>query len=544
MILKRYIEEPAGTKFNLIIVGGGITGAAVAYIAAARGLSVALFEKKDYGGATSAATSKLIHGGLRYLANMEIRLVRESLRERRILGNIAPNFVYPLPFVLPNYKRWKGNIWKILAGMYLYDLLSYDKKDTWDKSKQLQNHKIISYRKTIRLEPNLKKENLRNSVYFFDYQSIFPERLTLAFIKSAAEYGAKVSNYAPVEGFIYDAENRITGVDVKDVFSGITKKVYADLIINCCGTWADKILNLAARKDFKAHKIKRSEGIHIITKKIAGNHVVSLQREDGGHMMIMPWRDHSLIGTTDKEYYGDPDEYRVSKESINDVIQAVNENFGMKISFSDINHAYGGLRPLVDDQTKSSYETSRKYEVYDNAVDGIEGMITVEGGKFTTSRSLGSEVLNLVSKKLSKTLSDSVSDNLYLSGCEIRDMKQFMIRQHLNYQDFSKKTIEYVSRNYGTDSKVVFQIARDEQRYAEVISHDGEILAEIVYAIKYESAKTLRDIMLRRTGTGTLGNPGKDIIDKIAGISAEMLNWDKKRIEEETASLMKVYELI
>jgi glycerol-3-phosphate dehydrogenase len=543
MILKRYIEEPAGTRFNLIIVGGGITGAAVAYIAAARGLSIALFEKKDYGGATSAATSKLIHGGLRYLANMEFRLVRESLRERRILGNIAPNFVYPLPFVLPNYKKWKGNIWKILAGMYLYDLLSYDKKDTWDKSKRLQNHKVISYRKTIRLEPNLKKKNLRNSVYFFDYQSIFPERLTLAFIKSAAEYGAKVSNYAPVEGFIYDAENRITGVEVKDVFTGKTKRVYADLIVNCGGTWADKILNMAARKDFKAHKIKRSEGIHIITKKIAGNHVVSLQRDDGGHMMIMPWRDHSLIGTTDKEYNGDPDEYRVSKESINDVIQAVNKNFGMKISFSDISHAYGGLRPLVDDQTKDSYQTSRKYEVYDNAVDGIEGMITVEGGKFTTSRSLGSEVLRLVSVKLNKTLSDSVSDNLYLSGCEIRDMKQFMIRQHLNYQDFSKKTIEYVSRNYGTDSKVVFQIARDEPKYAEVISHDGEILAEIVYAIKYESAKTLRDIMLRRTGTGTLGNPGKDIINKITEIAAEMLKWDRKRTEEETASLEKVYEI-
>jgi len=544
MILRRYIEEPSCTRFNLVIVGGGITGAAVAYIATARGLSVALFEKKDYGGATSAATSKLIHGGLRYLANMEIRLVRESLRERRILGNIAPNFVYPLPFVLPNYKRWKGNVWKILAGMYLYDLLSYDKKDTWDKSKQLQNHKIIGYRKTIRLEPNLKKENLRNSVYFFDYQSIFPERLTLAFIKSAAEYGAKVSNYSPVEGFIYNSEKRIIGVEVKDTFSGETKNVYADLIVNCGGTWADKILNLAAGKDFKAHKIKRSEGIHIITKKIAGNHVVSLQREDGGHMMIMPWRDHSLIGTTDKEYYGDPDEYRVSKESINDVIQAVNEYFGQKISFSDICHAYGGLRPLIDDQTKGSYQTSRKYEVYDNAVDGIEGMITVEGGKFTTSRSLGSEVLKLVSQKLNKPLLDSVSDNLYLSGCEIRDMKQFIIKQHLNYKDFSKKTIEYISRNYGTDSKVVFQIARDEPRYAEVISHDGEILAEIVYAIKYESAKTLRDIMLRRTGTGTLGNPGKEIITKITEIAAEMLKWDRIRIEEETASLIKVYELI
>jgi glycerol-3-phosphate dehydrogenase len=543
MVLKRHIEELTGKKFDLIIVGGGITGAAVAYIAAARGLSVALFEKEDYGGATSAATSKLIHGGLRYLANMEIRLVRESLRERRILGNIAPNFVYPLPFVLPNYKKWKGNIWKMLAGMYLYDFLSYDKKDTWDKSKRLQNHRLISHSKTIRLEPNLKMENLRNSFYFFDYQSIFPERLTLAFIKSAAEYGARVSNYAPVEAFKYDSENRITGVEVKDLFSGETKNVYADLIVNCGGTWADKILGMATKKEFQVHKIKRSEGIHIITDKIAGNHVVSLQREDGGHMMIMPWRDHSLIGTTDKEYDGDPDEYCVSRESINDVIQAVNDNFGKKISFKDIKHAYGGLRPLVDDQTKGSYQTSRKYEVYDDAADGIEGMITVEGGKFTTSRSLAREVLNMVAMKLNKTLSDPVSDNLYLSGCEIRDMKQFMIRQHLNYTDFSKQTIEYVSRNYGTDSDVIFQIARDDPRYAEVVSHDGEILAEIVYAIKYESAKTLKDIMLRRTGTGTLGNPGKDIIDKITAVAVEMLNWDSKRIEEETASMMKVYQL-
>lgn len=543
MVLKRHIEKLTGKKFDLIIVGGGITGAAVAYIAAARGLSVALFEKEDYGGATSAATSKLIHGGLRYLANMEIRLVRESLRERRILGNIAPNFVYPLPFVLPNYKKWKGNIWKMLAGMYLYDFLSYDKKDTWDKSKSLQNHRLISHSKTIRLEPNLKMENLRNSFYFFDYQSIFPERLTLAFIKSAAEYGAKVSNYSPVKAFKFDTQNRITGVEVKDLFSCETKNVYADLIVNCGGTWADKILGMATKKDLQTHKIKRSEGIHIITDKIAGNHVVSLQREDGGHMMIMPWRDHSLIGTTDKEYYGDPDGYCVSRESINDVIQAVNNNFAKKISFKDIKHAYGGLRPLVDDQTKDSYQTSRKYEVYDGAADGIEGMITVEGGKFTTSRSLAREVLNMVAMKLNKTLSDPVSDNLYLSGCEIRDMKQFMIRQHLNYTDFSKQTIEYVSRNYGTDSNVIFQIARDDPRYAEVVSHDGEILAEIVFAIKYESARTLKDIMLRRTGTGTLGNPGKDIIDKITAVAVEMLNWDSKRIGEETASMMKVYQL-
>ena len=543
MLLKRYIDEEGPDKFDLIIIGGGITGAAVAYIAAARSLSVALFEKKDYGGATSAATSKLIHGGLRYLANGELKLVRESLRERRILGNIAPNFVYPLPFLMPMYKRWKGNIWKMLIGMYLYDVLSYDKKDTWDRSKKLQNHKLVSYRKTVRLESNLRMEDLRNAFYFFDYQSIFPERLTLAFIKSAAEYGARVSNYTPVEEFIFGEKNRITGVKVRDVFTGKTREVRGDLIINCGGTWADKILGLAAGAASEAHRVKRSEGIHIITKRIAGHHVVSLQKHDGGHLMIMPWRDHSLIGTTDKEYYGDPDDYRVSIESIEEIIESVNTNYGCRISRDDIVHAYGGLRPLVDDQTKGSYETSRKYEVYDNAADGLEGMITVEGGKYTTSRSLAQEVLRLVSAKLDRSLSDSVSDNLYLSGCEIRDMRQFMIRQHLNYRDFSRNTVEYVSRNYGTESKVVFQIARDDSRYAEIISHDGEILAEVVYAVKYECARTLRDIMLRRTGTGTLGNPGTKTIDKIAMVAAELLGWDEKRAEDEKNALMKVYQL-
>jgi len=543
MMLKRFIEEEGPAKFDLIIVGGGITGAAVAYIAAARGLSVALFEKKDYGGATSAATSKLIHGGLRYLANGELKLVRESLRERRILGNIAPNFVYPLPFIMPMYKRWRGNIWKMLTGMFLYDLLSYDKKDTWDKSKKLQNHRLINHRKTVRVEPNLRMEELRNAFYFFDYQSIFPERLTLAFIKSAAEYGACVSNYTPVEGFISGEGKKITGVKVRDLFTGREKEVHADLVINCGGTWADKILGLATGSEQPAHRVKRSEGIHIITKKIAGHHVVSLQKADGGHMMIMPWREHSLIGTTDKEFLGDPDEYRVSLESIDEVIENVNNNFGRKISREDIIHAYGGLRPLVDDQTKGSYETSRKYEVYDNAVDGIEGMITVEGGKYTTSRSLAREVLKMISAKLNRVLSDALSDNLYLSGCEIRDMKQFMIRQHLNYKDFSHDTVEYLSRNYGTESQVVFRIARDNRKYAEVISHDGEILAEVVYAVRYESAMTLRDIMLRRTGTGTLGNPGRTITEKIASLAAELLGWDEKKKTDEIASIMKVYDL-
>lgn len=543
MKLKRYIEEHKNQVFDLIIIGGGITGAAVAYAASSRGLKVALFEKKDYGGATSAATSKLIHGGLRYLANMEFKLVRESLQERRILGNIAPNFVYPLPFMFPNYVKWKGNMWKMMSGMFLYDTLSFDKKYTWDKSKQLPNHKTLSYQKTIKSEPNIIKEKLRNSTVFYDYQSIFPERLTLAFIKSAVEYGAKVSNYSLVENFSFGKPDEINGIIVKDVFSNNTKTIHAPLVVNCGGTWADVILNLALRKK-SCHKVRRSEGIHIITKKIAGNHVISLQKKEGGHMMIMPWRGHSLIGTTDREYNGSPDNYKVSKQSLYEVIDAVNNNYGKKIAYNDILHAYGGLRPLVDDQTEGSYNTSRRYEVLDNAEEGIEGLITVEGGKYTTSRGLAFHVMNLIQKKIDKKLCNSYSYKLYLSGCEIKDMNEFMRKQHLQYDDFfGNDTVEYVSRNYGTQSHTVFQIAQENSKYAEVVSHDGELLSEVVYAIKHESAMTLKDILLRRTGIGTLGKPKEEFIQKVIKVASELLKWNDERQQDEYNSIIELYKL-
>ncbi len=543
MKLKRYIEEHENQEFDLIIIGGGITGAAVAYAASGRGLKVALFEKKDYGGATSAATSKLIHGGLRYLANMEFKLVRESLQERRILGNIAPNFVYPLPFMFPNYVKWKGNKWKMMAGMFLYDMLSYDKKYTWDKSKRLPNHKTLSHQKTVKVEPDIITENLRNSTVFYDYQSIFPERLTLAFIKSAVEYGAKVSNYSMVEKFSYSEIDKINGVIVKDLFSGEIKTIHAPLTVNCGGTWADVILNMASNKE-SCHKVRRSEGIHIITKKIAGDHVISLQKKEGGHMMIMPWRGYSLIGTTDKEYNGPPDSYKVSKQSLNELIEAVNNNYNKKISYDDIIHAYGGLRPLVDDQTEGSYNTSRRYEVLDNAEEGIEGLITVEGGKYTTSRNLAFHVMELIQKKINKKLNESFSYKLYLSGCEIKDMNEFMRKQHLQYDScFSKETVEYISRNYGTQSHTVFQIAKDNSEFAEVVSHDGELLAEVVFAIRHESAMTLKDILLRRTGIGTLGKPKDEILQKVIKIASEMLNWDDERKQKEYNSILELYTL-
>ena len=542
--MKRFIENYKGNKFDIIVVGGGITGAAVAYAASSRGMKVAVLEKSDFGGATSAATSKLIHGGLRYLANMEFGLVRESLTERRILGNIAPNFVYPIPFMIPSYRKYKGGMWMIMAGMFLYDMLSFDKNRTWDKSKGLPNHKTYRRNKTLKLEPNVKKDKLTGSTIFYDYQSIFPERLTLAFMKSAIDYGAKVSNYSKVTKFLYE-NDKIKGVLAKDLINDKEVEVNAPLVINCGGTWADEILNIASENKTTNHKVKRSEGIHIITKKINNDHVVSLVKDNGTHFMIMPWRNHTIIGTTDKEYFGSPDDYKVSKESIMEVVDEVNKYYGAdKLKYEDIQFAYGGLRPLVDDQTEGSYESSRKYEVYDNAKDGINGLITVEGGKYTTSRNLASSVMDLVQKKLGLDLKDSITYNNYLSGCEIKNMKQFMIKLHNKYgSNFEKNTIEYIGRNYGTESKVVFDIALANKNMAEVLNADGELLAEVKYAIEYEMAKTLKDIFFRRTGLGTLGNPGNELIEKISKLASEMLNWDENRKQKEIMELKKAFEL-
>jgi glycerol-3-phosphate dehydrogenase len=540
--VKRLTEEYKGEQFDLIVIGGGITGAAVAYDAASRGLSVAMIEKSDFGGATSSATSKLIHGGLRYLATMELRLVRESLRERKTMENIAPNFVYPMPTMITTNKlKITNRKWVIKVGMILYDILSFDKGRTWDKSKRIPLHKTLSGEKVLALEPNVKKEGLTGASVYSDCISIFPERLTLAFIKSAIKYGAKVANYAAVEEFIFSSNKRITGVRVHDKISGKKISISGTLTVNCGGPWADIILGLAKR-EVSGEQLRRSEGIHIITRKLVNEHVVGTITAKGRHIFIIPWRGRSIIGTTDKEYIGRPDDYRVTGKSIQELLDEVNESYGFKpLTFKDILHTWGGLRPLVEDQTEDVYESSRKYEIYDNKADGLDGLITVEGGKYTTSRNLAEHVLNIIEKKLGKKLKHTITNEKYLSGCEIPDMPGFIERIVKENRDFHRNTVEYLGRNYGTEYAQVLDIARKNKALARPVNDDGEILAQAVYAVQYECARTLNDVLFRRTGIGTLGNPGDAVLRQVAGVVGKELKWSAVRSKEELEKARRAF---
>ncbi len=534
--MKRFIEEYTDETFDLIVIGGGITGAAVVYDAASRGFNVALVEKKDYGWATSAATSKLIHGGLRYLQNLEFGLVRESLRERLILENIAPNLVYPIQFLVPGYEDSKSDKWMLRAGLTIYDVLAYDRGKTWDESKKIPGHSWLSKEEIIEMESQVRPEKMTGGSIYYDCQSIYPERLTLAFIKSAVKYGAKTANYSKVVDFLYSKENKINGVRVEDLLTGKTLEVKGRLVINCGGPWADIILNLADKTGQSKHAIRRSEGVHFITKKFKTKYAVVLWTPAGRHFFTIPWRGFQLVGTTDKEYIGDPDDWKVTKKSIDELIVDANDSIGDgKLKYEDVVFVYGGLRPLVDKQTEGTYESSRKYEIYDNAADGFDGLITVEGGKYTTSRHLAEGVLEIVQDKLDRHPGDPVTAKEFLSGCEIKDMDAFMSELGKTYKEFDAKTIDFLGRNYGTESKAVFELANENHKLAEVVCEDGQILASVVYAIRNESARTLNDILFRRTGIGNIGHPGDSVLHKIALTAAKELNWDESKREQEVA---------
>ncbi|MBN1821777.1 MAG: glycerol-3-phosphate dehydrogenase/oxidase [Prolixibacteraceae bacterium] len=545
--MDRFIESYKNKEFDLLVIGGGITGAAVAYEAASRGISVALVEKADFGGATSAATSKMIHGGFRYLTKFEIGLVRESLRERRILMNIAPNFVHPLPFVFTHYKGDKYPKWMIKAGMIFYDLLSFDKNKLWDKSKKMPCHRSISFKKLINKEPEVISKNLTGGNLYFDGLNFYPERLTLAFIKSAVKNSAEVSNYSEVQDFIFedtDGIKKLKGAFVKDLINNKNVIINSKLIINCAGPWADVVLNKIS--DNPNNKILgRSEGIHIITKKKINDYVITATTKNGRHCFFVPWRNHTLIGTTDKEFIGDPDEYRVTKNAVAELLEEVNPVFGNseKITFDDVLFAYGGLRPLVENDTKESYKSSRKYEISLHEKDGISGLITVEGGKYTTSRNLAKKVIDKSFDLLNKNKVPSETHKKYLTVSEINNLRTYISEKLKQFPFLKEKQLNFLIRIYGTEVDDLMELVASRMEFSKQLNDDGEIVAQIIFAIRNEMAKTLADILFRRTGLGTLGHPGKEKLKLIAEIAANEAVWDDKRLKNEIEAVEKIFSI-
>ncbi|TGM98486.1 glycerol-3-phosphate dehydrogenase/oxidase [Leptospira dzoumogneensis] len=531
--LERFIEKAGdGAFFDVLIIGGGITGSALAYEAASRGLSVALVEKEDFGGATSSATGKLIHGGLRYLKRFDLSLVREALKERRILSNIAPNLVYPYPMILPD----PGLLEKI--GLFVYDLLSFDRNRTWDKSKKIPAHKNLSKKEIQSLGLDMD-----SAIYFYDCIMPSPERLTLTFLKSAVQEGASISNYTKAEQLIFDG-NRVIGALVKDTIHNKNVKLNASVTVNASGPWSQDFLNGTKKIKVPVPKT-RSEGIYLITKKYFDTMVLHVGKK--GHFSFAPWRGKNMIGPTERSYYGSVEDWKLSQESILEFLEYINSSglLSEKLELKDIEFAYGGLRPLAETgvEDKETYSASRKSELQDHSKDRIEGLISAGGGKYTTSRHFAEKIFKLIQKKLSKKTGPNISKKKFLKGCEISDLGSYLENAKSSHPNFPENTIEYLVLHYGTEYGSVLELANFSKQLSEVLDEDGELAAQVLYSIRFEMAMNLNDIFLRRTGLGTIGLPNDEILSKVAEIAGKEWNWSSEKKSEEIQKLKRRLKL-
>jgi glycerol-3-phosphate dehydrogenase len=525
----------SASQYDLLIIGGGITGACVAWDASLRGLRVALVEKGDFGGATTSATSKLIHGGLRYLKNLEFGLVRESLRERKTLSLTAPHQIYPLPILCATYRKGPSRKRPLKVGMMLYDLLSLDK--SWGgvpEEKRISSHRFLSREATLEAAPFLKQEGLTGSFLYYDCQNFFPERHCLSFIQSAAAQGATIANYAEAIELVI-SEHRIEGALVRDRISGAEHEIQATVTANVSGPWADHLLGLC--KGVEERRVRRSKGIHIVTRALSPEYGVTVITGKRGHVFSLPWRGHSLIGITDTEFFGDPDDLKVKRKDIEDLLARVNRFFpGARLTVQEVRYAYAGLRPIVDQDVEIVYDASRRYEIYDHAKDeGIQGMVTVVGGKYTTSRHLAEQVVSMVTKKLKRPDPGCRTGRLPIYGGVIpgiRASTEDAIQR--NPFGLPSATCEHLIRTYGTAYEELFTHPESSPEAGEPIC-DGQpdIQAQIDHAVEREMCLTLSDLLLRRTGIGTLGDPGQDCAQRCAEKMGGLLSWSPERVEKE-----------
>ena len=529
-----------GTQvFDVAIVGGGITGSCIARDAARRGLSVALVDKGDFSCGTSAGSTKLVHGGLRYLKSLELGLIRESLRERRVWERIAPHMVYPMPFLLPLQKP--ADRWVIGTGLTLYDWLSFDRNWIDDPDQRMAAHRSLSVAEARALEPALADAPFDSAMLYYDCQMYSPERLGLECLMDAAEHGAVVVNHAEVTGFERQS-GTIHALRVRDRIGGGDTSVRCKTVVNAAGPWADRMLELIDGGN-SAHKLIRSKGIHVVTRGVTSKHALAVSHK-GGHFFIVPWRDHSIIGTTDTVFTGQPDELRVTRDEVSAFLDFVNEGLpGLNLSLDHARYAYAGLRPLVDDGSKNSYNASRKAEIVDHGIEGgPANLLSAIGGKWTTSRDIAEKCVNMVARKLKAETKTCDTAQAPLPGAagNHRAKVEALARAH---PELAPSAAENLARNYGAQSDRLMKLASSDPTLLHSVSQAlPDIAAQVVHAVREEMAMTLEDVVFRRTGLGTLGPLEASAIETVSTLMARELGWSEPERLKQVESLNWRYE--
>jgi glycerol-3-phosphate dehydrogenase len=513
----------AGQPFDLLVIGGGINGAGIARDAAMRGLRVALVEKGDFASGTSSRSSKLIHGGLRYLEMGHVRLVLEAVRERERLRRLAPHLVRPQEFVYPLY----GSLgpWKLAAGLWAYDLLA----GWWS----VRRHRMLRPAAVHEAEPGLRREGLRGAGLYFDYRTD-DARLVLETMLAAADEGALVVSYADVVGFVKDA-GRITGARIADRVGGGEVTMRARVVVNAAGPWVDAVAALDAPA---SPRLRLTKGAHVIVPRARIGHraaIVLNAVADGRVMFVIPWGVHSLIGTTDTDHVGGPDVPPVVERSdVDYLLETVNHYFpAARLGRGDVVSAFAGLRPLVAPPSgvaASPSAVSREEEVFVSD----SGLVSLAGGKLTTYRLIAATVVDRVTAVLRQAgerrrFPRSRTGRVPLPGGKAAPEVLAAEACSRDGHGLAPAVIGHLADRYGSRlGEVLGLVGRDRGLGAPILAPLPDPRAEVVEAVEREWALTLEDVLRRRTQIALRdGSAGAAVATEVADLMAGALGWDR-----------------
>jgi glycerol-3-phosphate dehydrogenase len=506
--------------FDLVVIGGGVVGAGTALDAATRGLRVALVEARDLAAGTSSRSSKLFHGGLRYLEQLEIGLVREALRERELmLTTIAPHLVKPVSFLYPlTHRVWERPY--TAAGLFLYDSLG--------GARSVPGQKHLTRAGALRMVPALKRDALIGGIRYYDAQAD-DARHTMTVARTAAHYGAVVRTSTQVVDFLREAD-RISGVRVRDVEDGRETEIQAGAVINCTGVWTDEMQRLSGGRG--RFRVRASKGVHIVVPR---DRIVSetgiILRTEKSVLFVIPWRNHWIIGTTDTDWNLDLAHPAATKHDIDYLLEHVNSVLATPLNHGDIEGVYAGLRPLLAGESEESSKLSREHAVARVA----PGLVAIAGGKYTTYRVMAADAVDAAAVDLPGRPQSSITDKVPLVGA---DGYHALVNQadHLAAQHgLHPYRVRHLLDRYGSLVHEVLALADARPELLRPIDSAPDYLAvEVVYAASHEGALHLEDVLARRTRISIeYPHRGVDCAEQVAGLIGEVLGWSPETAAHE-----------
>ncbi|WP_461169194.1 glycerol-3-phosphate dehydrogenase/oxidase [Arthrobacter sp. Z1-15] len=521
----RATAEP-GEELDILIVGGGVVGAGAALDAVTRGLKVGMVEARDWASGTSSRSSKLIHGGLRYLEMLDFALVAEALKERGLLiQRIAPHLVKPVPFLYPLTHRFYERPY-VGAGILLYDTMGL----TSGNSRGVPMHKHLSRKATLRAAPSLKDDAMIGSIRYYDAQ-VDDARYVATMARTAAHYGAAVANRVAVVDFLREGE-RVVGARVKDSESGREFDVFARQVVNATGVWTDETQAMVT--DRGQLKVRASKGVHLVVPRDRIQSTVGMiLRTEKSVLFVIPWGRHWIVGTTDTDWNLDKAHPAATSADIDYILDHVNKVLKTPLTREDVEGVYAGLRPLLAGENDSTAKLSREHVV----AHPVPGLVVVAGGKWTTYRVMAKDAVDEAARALDEKVPESCTSTIPLLGAV--GYKADWNRRHRTAEEYGVHVarVEHLLNRYGSLATEVLELIRRDPELGEALpGADDYLKAEVVYATTAEGARHVEDVLARRTRISIESwDRGVSAAPVTAELMAPILNWDLDRVEKEVA---------